>query len=217
MLSVTMDEQPPIFVPDRFDMLQRRAAAQLEHIVVPVDIALNHIKHVSTDMNAAGRGAFLLFRGDSGSGKSTFLNTLGMFLVGVEVLSISRDQPIDSVLRDAHPTNAKLRVLIRQKCSQALHILDRFHIVAKMNKALDEIRAAESRKMAQEGHEPLLKKSRWCVLKRKENLTSQQNIRLRDLRLLRLETAIAREPQTPAVLLTAQRCRESTPRLPPKQ
>jgi transposase len=36
-------------------------------------------------------------------------------------------------------------------------ILDRFHIVAKMNKALDEVRAAESRKMAQEGHPPLLK------------------------------------------------------------
>jgi transposase len=71
--------------------------------------------------------------------------------------------------------------VIRQKCSQALHILDRFHIVAKMNKALDEVRAAESRKMAQEGHEPMLKKSRWCVLKRKENLTSQQSLRLRDL------------------------------------
>src|SRR6516162_4239515 len=35
--------------------------------------------------------------------------------------------------------------VIRQKCSQSLHILDRFHIVAKMNKALDEVRAAESR------------------------------------------------------------------------
>jgi len=34
--------------------------------------------------------------------------------------------------------------VIRQKCSQALHILDRFHIVAKMNKALDEVRAAEN-------------------------------------------------------------------------
>jgi transposase len=56
--------------------------------------------------------------------------------------------------------------VIRQKCSQALHILDRFHIVAKMNKALDEVRAAESRKMAQDGHPPLLKKARWCVLKR---------------------------------------------------
>jgi transposase len=32
--------------------------------------------------------------------------------------------------------------IIRQKCSQALHILDRFPIVAKMNKALDEVRAA---------------------------------------------------------------------------
>jgi transposase len=32
--------------------------------------------------------------------------------------------------------------LIREKCSEALHILDRFHIVAKMNKALDEVRAA---------------------------------------------------------------------------
>jgi len=52
-----------------------------------------------------------------------------------------------------------------------LHILDRFHIVAKMNKTLDEVRAAESRRMAQQGHEPLLKKSRWCVLKRKDNLT----------------------------------------------
>ena len=48
--------------------------------------------------------------------------------------------------------------VIRQKCSQALHILDRFHIVAKMNKALDEVRAAESRQMAQEGYAPLLKK-----------------------------------------------------------
>jgi transposase len=70
--------------------------------------------------------------------------------------------------------------VIHQKCSQALHILDRFHIVAKMNKALDEVRAAESRKMAQEGHPPLLKKSRWCVLKRKQNLTPQQKFRLRD-------------------------------------
>ena len=83
-----------------------------------------------------------------------------------------------------------LRV-IREKCSQALHILDRFHIVAKMNEALDDVRAAESRKMAQEGHEPLLKKSRWCVLKRKENLTTQQKFRLRDLLRYNLQTVRA--------------------------
>jgi transposase len=81
--------------------------------------------------------------------------------------------------------------VIRQRCSQALHILDRFHVVAKMNKALDEVRAAESRKMAQEGHEPLLKKSRWCVLKRKENLTANQQLRLRDLLRYNLQTVRA--------------------------
>jgi transposase len=83
-----------------------------------------------------------------------------------------------------------LRV-VREKCSQALHILDRFHIVAKMNQALDDVRAAESRRMAQEGHEPLLKKSRWCVLKRKENLTPQQKFRLRDLLRYNLQTVRA--------------------------
>ena len=60
-----------------------------------------------------------------------------------------------------------------------------------MNKALDDVRAAESRKMAQEGHQPLLKKSRWCVLKRKENLTSQQRFRLRDLLRYNLKTVRA--------------------------
>ena len=38
--------------------------------------------------------------------------------------------------------------VIRQKCSQALHILDRFHIVANMNKALDKVRAEETSRCA---------------------------------------------------------------------
>jgi transposase len=39
-----------------------------------------------------------------------------------------------------------------------------------MNEALDEIRAGESRRIASEGGVPVLKKSRWLLLKRKENL-----------------------------------------------
>jgi hypothetical protein len=46
--------------------------------------------------------------------------------------------------------------VIREKCSEALHILDRFHIVAKMHKALDEVRAEESRRMARCGTGPRL-------------------------------------------------------------
>jgi transposase len=37
--------------------------------------------------------------------------------------------------------------VIREKCSEALHILNCFHIVAKKNKALDEVRAEEARCM----------------------------------------------------------------------
>jgi transposase len=83
-----------------------------------------------------------------------------------------------------------LRV-IREKCSQALHILDRFHIVAKMNEALDEVRASEARKMFAAGHEPLLKKTRWCLLKRQHNLSSTQRLRLRDLLHYNLKTVRA--------------------------
>jgi transposase len=81
--------------------------------------------------------------------------------------------------------------VIRERCSQALHILDRFHIVAKMNTALDEVRAGESRRMASEGRTPLLKKSRWLLLKREENLKTEQRFRLRDLLRYNLKTVRA--------------------------
>jgi transposase len=81
--------------------------------------------------------------------------------------------------------------VIREKCSEALHILDRFHIVAKMNKALDEVRAGESRRMAREGLMPVLKKSRWLLLKRQENLKTEQRFRLRDLLRYNLKTVRA--------------------------
>jgi len=71
--------------------------------------------------------------------------------------------------------------VIKKKAPQALHILDRFHIVAKMNKAIDEVRAAEYKKMKTDGYEPILKSSRWCLLKRKENLTEKQEVKLKDL------------------------------------
>jgi transposase len=81
--------------------------------------------------------------------------------------------------------------VIREKCCEALHILDRFHIVAKMNKALDEVRAGESRRMALEGLAPVLKESRWLLLKCEENSKSEQRLRLRDLLRYNLKTVRA--------------------------
>lgn len=72
---------------------------------------------------------------------------------------------------------AYLDVLAR-RAKRAVHVLDRYHIVAKMNKAIDEVRAAEVKQLEADGYEPILKHGRWCLLKRPENLTPRQVIKL---------------------------------------
>jgi transposase len=71
--------------------------------------------------------------------------------------------------------------VIKEQLSKAVHILDRFHIMQKFNKALDEIRASEQRELKREGYEPVLTKSRWLLLKQPRNLTSGQTLKLGEL------------------------------------
>lgn len=71
--------------------------------------------------------------------------------------------------------------VIAARASQAIHILDRFHIVSHLNKAIDQVRAAEARQMREDGYDPLLTNSRWVLLKNPENLTDKQEIKLREL------------------------------------
>jgi len=85
---------------------------------------------------------------------------------------------------------AYLQVLAR-RAKQATHVLDRYHIVAKMNKAIDEVRADEARRMKADGFDPLLKHSRWCLLKRPENLTDKQSNTLAELLRYNLRTVRA--------------------------
>src|SRR6516164_6409004 len=53
--------------------------------------------------------------------------------------------------------------------------------MATMNKAIDEVRAAEARRLKADGYEPVLKHARWVLLKRPENLTDQQSVKLKEL------------------------------------
>ena len=78
--------------------------------------------------------------------------------------------------------------VIAERASQAIHVLDRFHIVARMNKAIDEVRAREARELKGQGYEPVLKGTRWCLLKRPERLTPSQETKLADLLRYNLKT-----------------------------
>ena len=71
--------------------------------------------------------------------------------------------------------------VIAQKAGQAIHILDRFHIMSQLSKAIDAVRAQEVKELKEQGYEPVLTKTRWLLLKRPENLTDKQEIRLADL------------------------------------
>ena len=89
-----------------------------------------------------------------------------------------RSAKLQFVCSDMWPAYLKV---IAQKVPQALHVLDRFHVMQKMSKAIDQVRAEETRQMKEDGYEPLLTGSRWLLLKRPENLSEKQAVKLSQL------------------------------------
>lgn len=80
---------------------------------------------------------------------------------------------------------------VAKYAAKAVHVLDRFHLVARVSKAIDQVRAAEAKRMKRDGYEPILKKSRWPLLKRPENLTDGQRDKLADVLQYNLKTVRA--------------------------
>jgi hypothetical protein len=81
--------------------------------------------------------------------------------------------------------------VVGQKAAKALNVLDRFHIMSHMNKVIDKVRATEARTLKAKGQEPVLNSSRWCLLKRPENLTEKQTVKLNELLAINLKTVQA--------------------------
>ena len=71
--------------------------------------------------------------------------------------------------------------VIAKKARQALNILDRFHIMANMNKGIDEVRRQEVKVLKAKGQGEVLKHARWTLLKRPENRTAAQDTKLAEL------------------------------------
>jgi transposase len=67
--------------------------------------------------------------------------------------------------------------VVGERLSQALHILDRFHIVKLLNEAVDAVRKQEAAELRKEGVD-LLKGMKYAFLKRPENLTENQEKQL---------------------------------------
>ena len=95
-----------------------------------------------------------------------------------EFLSVEVREGIRFVASDM--CKAYLNVIAEQ-VPKAMNVLDRFHIMKNMNAAIDEVRRTEVAELRRDGFEPILKHSRWCLLKRRENLTEPQAAKLDEL------------------------------------
>ncbi len=145
---------------------------------------LSGIRAIGIDEVSWSRGhnyLTLVYQIDSGCtrllwiGKDRTVKTLLRFF---RFLGKGRSEDLEFVCSDMWKPYLKV---IAKKAKYALNILDRFHIVKMVNKAIDEIRAEEQRQLQKDGYQPVLKKSRWCLLKRHENLTEKQESKLRNL------------------------------------
>ena len=71
--------------------------------------------------------------------------------------------------------------VIRKKAGHAIHVLDRFHVMQLLGKAINDVRAAEVKQLKADGYEPHLKGGRWLLLKRPQNLTDKQAAKLAEI------------------------------------
>jgi len=81
--------------------------------------------------------------------------------------------------------------VVAKQVGHALHILDRFHIVSHLNKAVDEVRRAESTRLRGKPLAAKLKKMRWKLLRRGSRVRGQARLKLQGLLASKMATGRA--------------------------
>jgi hypothetical protein len=91
-------EREDLNLPDRFEALRGASGDALRAIVHPVEPSLETLGDRFSEMQAARRGGLMILRGQTGVGKSTFLDTAGFFWEGVVTERVPRNAEIPGML-----------------------------------------------------------------------------------------------------------------------
>ena len=97
----------------------------------------------------------------------------------------TRSERLKFVCSDMWPAYLKV---IKKKCTNAINILDRFHIAKKINGAVDQVRRDEVKQLKADGQDNVLANGRWLLLKKPKNLTEKQAPKLKELINLNLSS-----------------------------
>jgi transposase len=71
--------------------------------------------------------------------------------------------------------------VVAQRASDAVHVLDPFHIAMKLSEATEKVRREEVHLLRAKGLQPILKDSRWALLRRPKNRKMKDKLKLREL------------------------------------
>ena len=105
--------QEHFLLPDRYEGLESTMEPQdIPKVIVPVKKAIEKIHEIYEEIASSGRGAFLVLKGSSGCGKTTFLRTLSIFLDDIEVITFGNEVPITENFDGLSVSNKPLRIVI---------------------------------------------------------------------------------------------------------
>lgn len=156
---------------------------------------LNNITAIGVDevqVHAGHKYMTLVYQIDAGVRRLLYVGkdrTVKTLLGFFREIGEEKSQRIQFVCSDMWKPYLKV---IGKKAPQALHVLDRFHIVQHMGKAIDKVRNTEAKRLKkEEGFEHVLKRAKFCLLKNEENLTDKEKVKLKDILKYDLKTVRA--------------------------
>lgn len=135
-------------LPDRYEALEKCVSEEEKlKIISMVDDGIEKINELYEEITSTGRGAFLILRGKSGSGKTTFLKTLNLFIEDIEIITIENNVDIVQAINGLEESRAGLRVAIiegresildskNSDITNSIHSINRFIRSEKGNNTL---------------------------------------------------------------------------------
>jgi transposase len=156
---------------------------------------LEGVKALGIDDLHWGRAGFLtlIYQIDEGTRRLLWIGqnrTQATLMAGLDTLGPEVVSGVEYVCSDMWRPYLNV---IRKRIAQALHVLDRFHITAHLNGAVDEVRRGEMSRLKAAGKTDAAKlnKMRWNLLKKRSRVLGRARQRLNTLIFSKLATARA--------------------------
>jgi DNA (cytosine-5)-methyltransferase 1 len=112
---------PPLIMPRRWEALEveaRKRAVPLKPIIMPVQPAIAEVEKELRQIRESGMGRLMVMSGVTGSGKTTFLNSLSFFIddIGVHTVrgltNVNSREDVETALAALRRENDRLSVIV---------------------------------------------------------------------------------------------------------